>query len=188
MLTMPAADFVRGVTSVLAAASGDRTLPVLNAVLVEWDAYGVTFAATDRYVCAEQVVPLPDDAREAGKALVPVEVVKSVLAVLKATAPKGNLADDRNVLVDDCEVYGQAFESPGDFPRYRSLFPAADAEGEIAAVVFDPALLAKLAGPKVKGRLPALRLKFTAPVKPVLVTRQDDEHFRGLLMPIRPTA
>lgn len=198
-ITLSAADFVRGVNSVLACASGDRTLPAISCVRVEWDERAVVFVATDRYVMGEQTIERPapaspDEVRACGAVSIPLETVKAVLTVLKATAPKGNLADGREVMLAACdergrgEVYGQAFESPGDFPKYRSLFPHESTQAEISRVLFDVDKLAQLAGPKVKGRREPLECRFTGEVKPICVTRVGDDTFRGLLMPIRPSA
>lgn len=192
---MPAADFVRGVTSVLACAGGDITVPAINCVRIEWDAATAFFAATDRYVLAEQTIPLAaDPERVAGAVSVPLEALKSVLAALKATAPKGNLLDVREVEIPAVGEYGQGaiagvdFGTPGDFPKYRSLFPGEGTRGEVTRVLFDPDKLAQLAGPKVKGRREPLDCRFTGELKPICVSRVGDDTFRGLLMPIRPTA
>lgn len=198
-ITLSAADFVRGVNSVLACASGDRTLPALNVVRIEWDERAVVFAATDRYVMGEQTVERPapadgEEPRSPGAVSIPLEAVKAVLAILKATAPKGNLLDTREVTIPPvpewghASIEGVAFGTPGDFPKYRSLFPHESTQAEIARVLFDVDKLAQRAGPKVKGRRADLECRFTGEVKAICVKRVGDDTFRGLLMPIRPSA
>lgn len=203
--TIPTDAFLRGVSSVLPCADTDRTMPALNTVNIAWDTDGWVFAATDRYVLGEHAIAAPDPDRVAGSVSVPVDALKSALAVIKATSPdliaislaweRGSGADPLTYV--PASVLGIPFESPGEFPRYKPLFPAAEDYSDLGVCAFDPAKVAQLAGPKVKlGRGSArhrdMRFIFTKPSKagsghlrPITVTRIGDEEFRGILMPVR---
>lgn len=190
-LTLPAPAFAAGVNSVIACASDDRTVPALCAVRIIWDADRVLFVTTNRYVLAEQEIAREDPAGDdEGAVTVPLVAIKAALAVVKAAA----VAD----VVIECggswqpgTVAGIAFDEPGEFPKYEALFPRPDAFGDVGHLAFDPSLIAKLAGPKVKGHYAGLKFTFGAgPAKPVLVHRMRDNEvtgptFRGLLMPVR---
>lgn len=188
-LTLPAADFVRGVNSVIACAGDSKTIPALHCVHVAWDALsGVQFVATDRYVCAEQTIPFREGetVEDFGAVSIPLDAVKNALAVIKATNP-ATVTVTSDGQYTPGSVAGIAFAGVGEFPKYASLFPSLDSLGSVEAFIVDPAKVAQLAGPKVKGLHSPMRIAFGASaIKPALVTRTNDEHFRGLLMPIRP--
>ena len=191
-LTLTAEAFASGVNSVLACAADDRTVPALACVFVCWDETSVKFVATNRYVLGEQTVMRPEAAEGddiEGRTSIPLDAAKSALAVVKATKPATvEIVSDGQY--QQGSVAGVSFEVPGDFPKYESLFPAT--AGPVEALAADPARIAELAGPKVKGRTAALRFTFAGdPKKPITVARlpwpgtEVDESFRGLLMPIK---
>lgn len=184
-VTIPADDFVRCVMSVLPCASTDMTLPALVAVNVSWDGTEVTFRTTNRYVAAVQALPYaaPED-YVCGSISIPVATVKNALSVIKATTVPGRMPAAVTIDVDLRTVLGIPFEDVGEFPKIDSLFPKATAPAE--SMIINPAYLALLAGPKIKGRVPTLEFALAGPVKPITVTRQGDDTFRGLLMPCRP--
>lgn len=190
-ITLPALAFVDGANSVILCASDDRTVPALNCVRVIWDAERVLFVATDRYTLAEQTIRREEAVGDVeGAVSIPLAAVKSALAVIKAGAVT-DVAIEAGGPYEDGSVAGVAFTEPGEFPRYELLFPRPDAFSEIGELAFDPALVAKLAGPKVKGKFAGLKFTFgSGPTKPVTVHRMRDNEvtgptFRGLLMPIR---
>lgn len=180
-ITIPAKDFTRCVLSVLACAGDDMTVPSLAVVNVSWDYDRVLFMATDRYVAAEHQLPMPDADRAHGAISIPRDTIKRALAVIKATTPE-------NVTINNIAhtVLGIPFRGVGEFPKIATLFDKAFATfAAVESILWDPAKLAQLAGPKVKGRYSPLRVQFTGAAKPMLVTRQGDHDFRGLLMPCR---
>lgn len=180
-LTIPAADFVRCVQSVIGCASTDITTPVLCAVHISWGDLDVKFEATNRYVAAEQTYPTRDDARAPDAVVIPTGALKRALAVIKATAPETVTIDP-----DMPTVAGLAFVVPGNFPQLEKLWTTGRAD--IGTVLIDPNLISLVAGPKIKGKLPTLQFTFTGETKPVLVARQGDDTYRAILMPCRPAA
>lgn len=190
-LTLPAPSFVEGINSVIACADDDRTVPALNCVRVIWDAERVLFVATDRYTLAEQTIRREEAVGDVeGAVSIPLAAVKSALAVIKAGAVT-DVAIEANGSHEQGSVAGVAFTEPSEFPRYEAVFPHPDTYSEVGQLAFDPALVAQLAGPKVKGRYAGLKFTFgSGPTKPVTVHRMRDNEvtgptFRGLLMPIR---
>lgn len=198
-VTLPATELVRAIVSVMPCAGRDVTMPAINAVHIEWGATEIVCAATDRTVLGEHTVTLLesqcDPARESGAVSVPLDTLKSFLAVVKATRP-----DAVTLELEGHEYRGQVewargtiqgipFGAPGAFPKYRTLFPHRDSFGPIGSMIVDPARIAQLAGPKVRGKFSPLRFDFTPSEnfpKPVTVTRLGDEEYRAIVMPIRP--
>lgn len=123
-IVLPATSFLEALADVRFAASDDSELPVLNGVLLDFDAEHseLRLVATDRYRLAVSSVPLDSVAGGSVSAVMPVAAADELAGELAAQVA------DVTVLIADGEISfsyaDQAFSArqlDHDFPDYRGL-------------------------------------------------------------------
>lgn len=158
-LTMTAKDVTAALAWVSVGASKDATLPVITGVhmsygtdhphhygdrhqTVRHEGYGVTFAATDRYILTHATVPVGGNVSgdESGSVLLPA---KELAAAVKAWPKAGRSGQDNEITFEitftpagvplsvsvECLVMGQPATTHvlrpimGEFPKFRQLLP-----------------------------------------------------------------
>lgn len=151
-LVLSRADLAAALDAVRFAVGTDPALPMLSGVLFDTDGDGVRLVATDRHRLAVSRVAVsrvagPVDGPGA-RALVPVDLVDRVRALLDTDAPEALLRLDGAtvaVTVGDREVSGAVL--PYDFPDYARLLRGHVGDAPAYRIPVDvPALRAALAG------------------------------------------
>lgn len=176
----------------ITCVSKDTTLPVLNAVFLEWEGRKITVASTDRY---RLIAGECEDAHfdmGTGSVLIPVKEAKALLSAIK------NIHEQVEITVD---TYSASFDwgtgrmtvgtLDGSFPKWRSLIPTAEPALEAGTFTCNATLLATLKDIPVDRNRP-WTLTFTDPMKPMLAICPAPEAteigWQFLLMPVRITA
>lgn len=206
-LVVGALDLADALHNVAPHAEHDSRLgmPVLQHLLLDVDVDNdrLLVVGTDRYTLAEQGVPLRPDASttDAGaRVLLHVPEVKPLTRALVKYAGRDETRtaavdlEQRQLTIGASTLALDGMQD-GEFPRYRTLFPDADAKGKGHAVVGVGAQhIAKYADLWLHGRktgvVDLLRLTTgTTPTKPIGVAPigllDRGVHFRSLLMPVR---
>lgn len=195
-LRVPARDFYQAIGAVLPQASGDDTLPVLKAVLLEVHGAALSAAATNRHVLGVVTVQLPTADADGFRFLldrVDAERLVKQLKVEFKRYPNVEITLERavgahgdtmlTVRTPSGEV--RVHEVYGEFPPYRKLLdytPERDPVGEVSLDLdFLYGLRQSRAALDEKGA--SLRLRFRGPDRGVDV--EIGQRFRGLIMPIR---
>jgi hypothetical protein len=187
----------QALTTALAFASTDDTLPMINLVHVTPVEQGIEIAATDRYVLSVEQVTTTGEAFEFS---ISADVVKRLLTILprsRRAALLGSLTtiakDGEKVtvrIVGDVET--AVTFTPADegehgikFVKYRELMDKAQANrsAPVDVMAFAPPLLTKVFKTlSARNSTDALKLHFGGEIKPVFV-QQDT--LTVLIMPVR---
>jgi len=158
--------FSTAVSQVAVAAGRDDTLPVLTGIRVEIDGDTVTLAATDRYRLAVRTfLWKPEQEGQSSVALVPAKTLADtaksltgsdqvVLALAVGNAGEGMMGFDGGGRRTTTRLL------EGEFPKYRSLFPAESVS--VAAVETAPFVEAVKRVSLVAERNTPVRLSFSA--------------------------
>lgn len=140
--TVPGDVFASAVAQVAVAAGRDDTLPVLTGVRVEIDGETVTLAATDRYrLAVRELRWAPEQTGASAIALVPARTLtdtaralasgdKVVVALATGGTGEGLIGFDGGGRRTTSRLLD------GEFPKYRSLLPAASST--VASVALAP--------------------------------------------------
>lgn len=191
--------------AVIPGASTDKTLPVLNALQLTFTRDAVTLHSTDRYVLMEYVVAIPEDERTADEDAPEVKftlTLEDAKALVKAM-PTRPMAWDRVTLTvrESATAYtertmtaaltaGPTFTltaAAGEFPLVRRLFPDnADPKIDGLLGLGHKQLTQLMTASKHLDKNPTLALAAgTESHKPVIVTVEGVDAWRGLIMPRR---
>lgn len=194
--TLTVSELHNVLSNALLCASKDDTLPVLCAIKLTEHNGDVLAQSTDRYRLAE-VLGNAENVDPDLNALIPVALVKQVIATLKMVVKK-DAAKETVELWQSSETLTVRLSTGavvtgvlcgGDFPKIRSLYPDTHLSAEDAAGVWavNPASLADMMKVKhVDGSSRNQPSRLTGGRnngKPVLVEHGD--WFRGLIMPVR---
>jgi hypothetical protein len=208
--TIDAAALRASLTTMLAFASTDSTIPVLYAVSVRPAAGSavVEFAATDRFTAAWEIVPAEGDPFAC---LIPLGIARRLLTMIpKGTARRALVgavtfteADDGRVEArfiggledDDVLETAVAWTPPKTsvgFPDLPALIKRAAGKSPAKGgpvVHLNPAYLARVTralAPRSRG---PLRVTHPAPLQPVLITlpADDEPALTAMIMPVRPS-
>ncbi|HSW80953.1 MAG TPA: DNA polymerase III subunit beta [Candidatus Saccharimonas sp.] len=120
-ITIPVAQFKRGLQQTVLVASTDDTRPVLTGVFCHTFEGNLYLAATDGYRLAER--RLAPSTQEIS-AIIPVSTLNDVLRSISDDITDVKLMFDDNqvrILLDDTEVTSRLID--GTFPDYRTLIP-----------------------------------------------------------------
>lgn len=163
-------------------ADPDKSIPMLNSILLEARAGRLTAVATDRYVLGTYEIPFEG---HDFSALVPLVDAKALTAVLKRQYKAARVSlgcrDDRLTVVHyEGEVRIRLNDH--DYPKWRALIPDAKDAQECTGISLSPTNIARFA--KVPhAKTEPMHLFFKGRLKPVRV--QIGESFVGLIMPMR---
>lgn len=196
-----AAELVNTLANALPFAATDKTLPVLNAVMLRASGGDLSAQSTDRYRLAE-VLGAATFVDPDLRLLVSVEDCKRTVALLKPllkASPNAVVAvslapNDHDVRIETAFGAVTVANVEGEYPRIRAIFPDNVASGEDAcgANGYTPRYLESFA--KVKDLRPNAdknarmllvggQLDSKGHAKPTSILHGD--WFRGLLMPVR---
>jgi hypothetical protein len=156
-ITIKATDLRDLLAPVIPHASTDRTLPLLNSVLIRSAGEYVTASATNRYALALHRMK-PEAVEPGFRAVVPVASIKRLLTIFKATRANDPIlsltADDSTLTVSTVGVLDDGMGGSLTFPLCAGVYPATDRliakalahqQAEPAPVIVNPAFLADFA-------------------------------------------
>ena len=173
-------------------AGKNKTLPVLNAVMVKAEAGSISATATDRYRLIEGTI---EGEGELSLSLIPLDDVKRILALLKGEGTRMDSLPVTLIRLGDVltvSVRGNSISATlcdGKFPPVENLLtppinPTGSDLGEIDKVSFNPAFFADYA--KVAGKGAPVTITFTGKGKLMLIGLGGDKvKWRAALMPMR---
>ena len=174
-------------------AGKDKTLPVLNAVMVKGEGGRISATATDRYRLIEGTI---EGEGELSLSLIPLDDVKRILALLKGEGTRvDNLPVTLTRLGDvlTVSVRGNSISATlcdGTFPpvdQLENVFnPVAISTDDknIDKISFNPALFADYA--KIAGKGKPVTINFIAKNKPMVIGLGGDKvKWRAALMPMK---
>jgi hypothetical protein len=173
-------------------AGKDKSLPVLNAVMVKGEAGSISATATDRYRLIEGKI---EGEGELAASLIPLDDVKRILALLKGEGTRMDslpvtLTRLGNVL--SVSVRGNSISATlhaGNFPPVDHLLeqplnPSNSDLGVTDIVSFNPSFFADYA--KIAGKGAPVTITFTGKGKLMLIGLKGvDVEWRAALMPMR---
>lgn len=194
-----------GLRAVIPGASTDRVVPVLNAVRLTLTRESLTLHATDRYVLMEYVVTIPEDERglDAGAPDVTFTLsLEDAKALVKATPTRPNAWDRATLTVTAgateysaptltaALTAGPTFTFTaieGDYPTVRRLFPEnTDPKVDGLLGLGHKQLSQLMTATKHLSKNPTLILAAGSEAhKPVVMTAEGVDAWRGLIMPRR---
>lgn len=201
----------RALDGTIPFASSDTTLPLLNAVHVKVEGERLQVAATDRYAAAtyrlhrgaraEDGDEFVADDGAAAEVAIAVQDAKALLRTAK-TYKRRAAHQEVMITIDEERPGGASFDFldgptvavtgvEGDYPPIARLFPAGErlAESTQSEVIFNATFAAKVhkaAHALTANRHTGVHLRLnTDGVKPAVFDVEEDEHWRGLLMPMR---
>jgi DNA polymerase III sliding clamp (beta) subunit (PCNA family) len=166
-------------------AGKDKSLPTLNAVVMEGGGGLFTARATDRYRLIEGSARSLDGQLDA--ALVSLEDIKRIITLVKGH--KANLIGLNRI--GDALTISSLGDSVtvtllgGTFPPIEDLLSKSEGEPTaIDSVAFNPAFFTDYA--KIAGKKAAIKVYFTGAGKPMRIRITSDTiKWRALLMPMR---
>ncbi|TDO18165.1 hypothetical protein EV580_1349 [Mycobacterium sp. BK086] len=171
-------------------ASRDTTLPMINAIHLESTSTRIIAVATDRFVLGSAAAHYLEGASGAEFSVsLTLNQAKLVAAVAKACRASMLYATvvNRETQVTFEFATGESLTLPKQleehtFPEWRKIVEerAADIEGSVQVIGFDPKLIARFA--KVKNAR-QMAIKLSSPNKGALVSIGDQ--FVGVVMPVR---
>lgn len=166
-------------------SSKDKSLPVLNSVILKADKENLVAFATDRYRLIEGKIPLTEG-QELPLSIILLDDVKKIVAMIKKVKVGEVIitreADRITASYLDQEVSFRAYE--GTPPPYDHLFPTGEPT-PLPEIAFNPTFFADYG--KISGKSQAIvRVYFHGKNKPIGIGLNGERvTWRALLMPMR---
>ncbi len=134
--TVPVADFLHGLKSVVYSAMVSSMKPELSSVYVVGKAGTITFVATDSFRLAEKVVPLKIGI-DLSPVLIPVKNVTDIIRVLDGEESALSISVNENQIAFSVgTLYLTSRLTVGSFPDYKQIIPK-KATSEVVALKQD---------------------------------------------------
>lgn len=189
-VAIPTAALLELLEGVITHAGKDKSLPLLNTILIVSEGDQVIAKATDRYRLIEgKTGQVNAMAYMLPATVIPVDDVKKIIALAKAA--KGTYAymtierdgDRVTARYLDQEVSFRAFD--GTYPPTDQLWPAEDQPRvALANITLNPSFFADYA--KIVGKKGSVTIEFIDEKKPIIIGLEGNKvTWRALLMPMR---
>lgn len=189
-VAIPTAALLELLEGVVTHAGKDKSLPLLNTILIVSEGDQVMAKATDRYRLIEGKVGQVDSMVGSIPAtVIPVDDVKKIIALAKAA--KGAYAymtiyrdgDRVTARYLDQEVSFRSYD--GTYPPTDQLWPAEDTPRvPMERLALNPSLFADYG--KIVGKSGAVTIEITGDRKPIIIGLTGNKvTWRALLMPMR---
>lgn len=193
--TIKAPALRQALTTALAFASTDDSIPLINSVFIQPTTGGtaIEVAATDRYALSIETLPI-EDGGTPFDVLIRSDIVKRILTL----TPKPKRGEEPGTVtfaqdgdrvtvrvVTDIETAITFTPWNDKFIDYRKLLASAEKNKEAAADLmgFNPSILGK-ACKAFSGSSAPMKTSFSGHSKPVVI-EQDDSGLKILVMPVR---
>lgn len=169
-------------------AGTDKSLPVLNSLLLRGEKGELTAAATDRYRLIEGIVSL-DGEGELSATLFQLDDVKKILSMIKGDKSRAtgvSIQRQGDTLTVSHLSQALVFQAlDGTYPPYTHLFPSEDsAPVALESVTYNPTLFADYG--KIVGKKGGVTITYYGEKKPMKIGLAGNAvTWRALLMPMK---
>lgn len=163
----------------------DKSLPVLNSIIINASEGELLAFATDRFRLIEGKIPLTEG-EELAQSILLLDDVKKILAMIKKVKiGEVSISREADRITASCldqEVSFRAYD--GNPPPYSHLFPTEESVTPLPDVMFSPSFFADYA--KIGGKREGVKITFHGKGKPMTIGLHGERvKWRGLLMPMR---
>lgn len=169
-----------------AAIGADLSRPQLACAFIEHRDDQLLLCATDSYLLAEIPIRLSLPKERWGEVAPEVALIPEAVRALDSAA-RFRIKD--GLLEIDGRAALYPVKTDVQPPAFKQLWPEKLSEEGLPEIAFDPSLLKRLTeaigAPGGIGNTSGVKLKFTTPLRPILVEPLNQNGSRGLLMPVR---